>query len=381
MKEKGTHRIVLFGEGGSALSAAACLKTHSITVVSGADEPRLASLSRFVQNWVRLPDRSTAQIFRCLESLKKGPEGELILIPCADIWIEALASDIQGVLRLGRMLPGTAEHLKLTLDKAAFAGALDRLGLPGPKTLCTRVDLDWTPPSYPFVLKPYSTYKFEDRCGVKAVVFRDPKDWKTFDKRVLGESTFLAQEYLNGASISVCFCTTAQGCLDRAYATEKMHYGAMRTGCRVATVKRPDAIDLAAQFICRTGFVGFGELEMVESTLGLALLELNARPWSQVLMSNSLGIPILEMAVHLMSGKLPQGRAADDVAALEWIAWDNDLLFRRALRRAGRPIRPPTASKCVYAQSFFRDPVPALVYALTLSRLGPGRFVRHEPKV
>jgi predicted ATP-grasp superfamily ATP-dependent carboligase len=279
------------------------------------------------------------------------------------------------------MLPKTAGHLELTLNKAEFARELERLGLPGPTALCTKVDSDWVPSSYPFVLKPYSTYKLEDRLGVKAVVIRDPNDWQNADKRLLGESTLLAQEYLDGASISVCFCTTVQGRLDRAYTTEKVHYGSMRTGCRVATVNRPDAIDLASEFIQRTGFVGFGELEMIDSTRGLVLLELNARPWSQVLMSTALGIPILEMAVHLMSEEKYEEGTTRNIVAVEWIAWDNDLLFRRALRRAGRPIRPPMTSKRIYAQSFFRDPLPALVYALTVSRLGPGRLALRAPNV
>jgi predicted ATP-grasp superfamily ATP-dependent carboligase len=139
-------------------------------------------------------------------------------------------------------------------------------------------------------------------------------------------------------------------------------------------VNRPDAIELAARFIRGTEFVGFGELEMIDSPRGLALLELNARPWSQVLMSRSLGIPILEMAVKLMLEEDVLDFATDSTAPLEWIAWDNDLLFRRARRRAGLPVRPPMASKRVYAQSFLRDPVPALVYAFTQSRLGPGRL-------
>jgi predicted ATP-grasp superfamily ATP-dependent carboligase len=272
------------------------------------------------------------------------------------------------------MLPIAPEHLALTLDKAAFEREITLLGLPGPVTFRTRVDRDWIPPSYPFVLKPSSTYRLEAQCGVKAVLIRGEREWQSLDKSVLDQNSFIAQEYLEGKSISVCFCTTGLGRLAGAYATEKVHYSSMRTGCRVATVQRPDAIDLASQFIEKTGLIGFGELEMIDSARGLALLELNARPWSQVLMSDSLGIPIIEMAVGLMSGQELPEQGTSSSPELEWISWDNDLLFRRALRRAGQPVRPTTITKRVYAQSFFRDPIPALIYALTLSRLGPGRF-------
>jgi predicted ATP-grasp superfamily ATP-dependent carboligase len=374
MGVKKSKRIVLLGEGGTALSAAACLKAYRITVVSAMNEPRLASFSRYVQNSVRLPDQSIARVLRCLESLRSSSGEQLLLFPCADAWIETLACDIQSVLRIGKMLPITPEHLALTLNKAIFEREIARLGLPGPVTFCARVDSRWAPPLYPFVLKPSSTYKLEEQCGVKAVIIRDFREWEAFDKRILDQYDFLAQEYMDGASISVCFCTSTLGHFAGAYATEKVHYSTMRTGSRVATVNRPDAIDLAARFIRKTGFVGFGELEMIDSTRGLALLELNARPWSQVLMSSSLGIPILEMAVKLMCEEDLCEFVTGSIAALEWIAWDNDLLFRRASRRVGRPIRPPMASNRVYAQSFCRDPIPALIYALTLSRMGPGRF-------
>jgi predicted ATP-grasp superfamily ATP-dependent carboligase len=374
MEMKKPQRIVLFGEGGTALSAADCLRNHRITVMSAADEPRLASYSRFVQNRICLQNRSAAQMYGCLESLQSNSGEELLLFPCADFWIEALAGDIQRTLRVGRMLPMTPGHLALTLDKAAFEREIARLDLPRPTTFCTRVDSNWEPPSYPFVLKPSSTYRLEAQCGVKALIVQDSKEWRAFDDAVLSQNPFLAQEFIGGASISVCFCTTTQGHLARAYATEKVHYSPMRSGSRVVTVNRPDAIELASRFIDETGFVGFGELEMIESAHGLVLLELNARPWSQVLMSKALGIPILEMAVGLMSGEEIPKCSADNTSPLQWIRWDSDLLFRRAMRRAGRPIRPSISSRRIYAQSFLRDPLPAVVYALTESRLGPGRF-------
>ncbi|MGA3126210.1 MAG: hypothetical protein ABSD13_05810 [Candidatus Korobacteraceae bacterium] len=289
--------------------------------------------------------------------------------------METLTEDLPRTLQLGTMLPATPEHLALTLDKCAFEREIKRLDLPRPATLCTLVDSDWMPPSYPFVLKPSSTYKFEAQCGVKATIIQDSQEWRSFDKRLLDQHAFLAQEYLGGASISVCFCTTADGRLARSYATEKVHFGSMRTGSRVATVTRPDAIQLASRFIRGTGFVGFGELEMIDSVRGLVCLELNARPWSQVLMANSIGFPILEMAIGLMSGEEPPECTDGITTPFEWINWDGDLLFRRAMRRAGRPIRPPMSLKRVYAQSFLRDPIPALVYAFTVSRMGPGRFV------
>jgi predicted ATP-grasp superfamily ATP-dependent carboligase len=370
------QRVVLFGEAGTALSAAWCLRAYPITVISAPDEPRLASYSRFIQERIRLKDRTPGQICECLERLHIQRE-QLFLFPCSDAWIEALSFDLERTLEFGRMLPQSRAHVAITLDKIEFGKQIQANGLPGPEVFCFKVQPDWKPPQYPFVLKPVSTYRFEDQHGVKALHIRTPEQWQALDKSLLCANSFLAQEFLVGPSISVCFCSTRDGRLAVAYATEKIHFGSMRGGSRVATVVRPDAIDLAANFVRNFQFVGFGELEMIDSPRGLALIELNARPWSQVLMSTVLGMPILELSMRLMQDEDPSLDYNHQAQPLEWIAWDSDLLFQLVLRKSGRPIRPPSSFRRVYAISFQRDPLPAFVHALAFSRLGPARFLSH----
>lgn len=376
------QHIVLFGDNATALSVASCLREHHITVVGTVSEPRQASLSRFVKGSIRVTEDHVWQVFDRVSLLRRTAEERLLLFPCSDAWIERLAANMTRTLQFGEMLPATAEHLLLTTDKSSFAAAIERLDLPRPRILNPHVDADWIPTSYPFVLKPSSTYRLEAQIGVKAVLIRCAEDWRATDKSLLRENSFLAQQYLAGASVSVCFCTAPGGGLAVSYATEKVHAAEMRTGSRVVTVERPDAIELAAEFVRRTGFVGFGELEMIDTDGGPVLLELNARPWSQVLMADTIGAPILESAISLMSGELPKQVAMPSKTPVEWISWDKDLLFRRALRRKGEQVRSALASKDValdskhvYAQSFVRDPLPALMHALTLSPLRPGRFL------
>lgn len=359
---------MLFGEGGTALAAATSLRNHDITLVSCVDEPRLAALSRFVKKSVRLPDRSPASVTKFLETLENESRQPVLFMPISDVWIETLSNNLDQVLKVGRMLPDTPNDLALTLDKTAFDETIESLNLPRPIVFGTRIRPDWTPSVYPFVLKPSSTYRLEVSSGVKAMIVTNPQEWEDLDESVLAGNVFLAQEYLIGASISVCFCTTRHGSLAAAYATEKIHFGQMRTGSRVATVNRPDAIELAEQFVKLTGLVGYGELEMIDSARGLVLLELNARPWSQVLMSSEIDVPILELGLALLSGEDIAPCSTGHYTGLEWMMWDQDLLFRRHLRRTGQPIRPPMATRRLYSQSFLRDPVPAFIYALHQAR-------------
>jgi predicted ATP-grasp superfamily ATP-dependent carboligase len=150
----------------------------------------------------------------------------------------------------------------------------------------------------------------------------------------------------------------------------------MRTGSSVVVCERPDAIALAARFVQATRFIGYGELEMLDSPQGPVLLELNARPWSQVVLAEALGEPILEFAVELMLGRERPDWRAREHPKLEWVQWDRDLLFRWAEFRAGRCAARSSATGRVYGISFRRDPLPALVYAVTASPLGPARLWR-----
>ena len=255
--------VVLFGESVTALGAAWCLRKHPITVVSAKFVRRLASHSRFVRRWLRLPDRSPDPLFACLEELRER-EGELLLFPCSDAWIDVLGRDLQRTRRIGRMLPESPAHLAATLDKLVFGRQVRAQGLPAPEVYSECVSPDWAPPQYPLVLKPYSTYRLEVQYGVKALIIHNREEWQMFAEMFPNQTSFLAQEYLDGPSISVCFCTTVDSRLAGAYVTEKTHYHSMRIGTRVASADRPEAIELTAEFVRRCGFVGFGELEMIE---------------------------------------------------------------------------------------------------------------------
>jgi predicted ATP-grasp superfamily ATP-dependent carboligase len=144
----------------------------------------------------------------------------LLFIPCSDRWLELLATDLARTLALGRLVPAERAHLDSTLDKVAFTRQMASLGLPHPETYAAPVPDGWQPARFPFVLKPSSTYRLEHECGVKALVFDTPADWERFDRRLLKHHHFLAQACLPGASLSVCFCTTAHHTLAAAYCTD-----------------------------------------------------------------------------------------------------------------------------------------------------------------
>jgi predicted ATP-grasp superfamily ATP-dependent carboligase len=369
------NHVILFGDGVTTLSTAWCLREFPITLISSVNQPSLARYSRFVQGTLRLSSNSPEELFRALERLRERYH-DLLLVPCSDRWIEAFVQNFEQVKKFGSILPNVLDHMELSTDKIRFGQRLQQLQLPAPTVFTFQVTPKWCPADYPFVLKPSSTYQFEAEWGVKALLVRNEVEWKLIDRDLFHKKRFLAQEFLDGDPISVCFCTTKDSKLATAYATRKVNFPSMGAGTRVRTIRCPEALELAAEFTSRLGFVGFGELEMIATRRGLALLELNARPWNQVAMSRVLGFDILGDAVRLMRGEERSGGRLDRCGELEWIAWDQDLLLRRAMRKPTMREWPSVGTKRVYAISAFRDPIPTLAYYARIGRLALAKLLK-----
>ena len=369
--------IVLFGDYLTTLGAAWCLREYPLYLIRANGEESLVRHSRFVRQSVTVNLPTWDEVVPSLESWRKQ-HGNLIFLPCSDRWINVLSENLDSVLQLGTMLPVEQRMLALTLDKVYFYETLAQLRLPVPEIYAVNPTASWQPTSFPFVLKPASTFHLENSVGVKAIVCNSTTDWHAVDYRLLKQQAFVAQELVTGRSLSACFCTDAQGRLVSAYTTEKIAFLPMRAGARVRTLDAPELIALTQQFVTRTGFVGFGELEFIASARGPLLLELNARPWAQVLLSDYIGQPILPHAVKLMTGQAAKGQLAETPPPFEYLLWDRDLLVRRSLRKQGRACPPLTRVPRIQALSLRRDFWPAINYYLRDSRLGPGRFLKRQ---
>lgn len=359
--KQGSKLVVLFGEGETAVATAACLRRFAVASIADGSEPKLAYHSRFVQHRYRVSGDVASSVLACLEELRGRYPEPFALVPTSDFWIERLAGMHDRLIACGNFLPHLPEMLALTLNKLAFAQRLPEAGLPIPGIYRERVTEDWSPTRYPFVLKPDSTFRLEEVAGVKAMIVRGEEEWRSLDKTLLRGNGFMAQELVEGACLSACFCTTSRAELAVGYVTEKVHFSVLRTGSRVRTVDRPDVLALCAQFVERTGFVGYGELEFLDSPRGPLFLELNARPWSQVLLSLSLDRPIMDYAVGLLFGEEQPPQTPAPVKPATWIHGLNDLRFRLSKRRAGIELPPDPGGERIYALSLLRDPVPAAV--------------------
>ena len=370
-------RSILFGDSLTTLGTAWCLRQYPLFLIRAKGENSLACHSRFVRQTITV-DFPTWDTLKSSLELWRKQYGNLIFIPCSDSWLKVLSEHLDSVLQLGTMLPNKQQTLTLTLDKVFFHETLSRLRLPAPEVYSVNPSATWQPKIFPFVLKPASTFHLESSVGVKAIVCRSMADWQSIDYGLLTQQAFIVQELIEGRSLSACFCTDAGGRLVSAYTTEKITFLPMCAGSRVRTVAAPELLELTQEFVTRTGFVGFGELEFIESARGPLLLELNARPWAQDLMSDYIGQPILSHAVQLLTGEIPKGQPAVTPPPFEYLLWDRDLLVQRALRKQRRACPPLTVVRRVHALSLRRDFWPTTNYYLRYSRLGPGRFLKRQ---
>src|SRR5438445_985380 len=99
----------------------------------------------------------------------------MVVIPCTDAWVLAVARlDPALAARFPASL-APRESLEILLDKGRFAEAVQRFGVPHPRTICLASEDDLaTLPDSAFqdaFLKPRDSWAFNRRYGVKAFRF------------------------------------------------------------------------------------------------------------------------------------------------------------------------------------------------------------------
>src|SRR5438309_4819281 len=135
--------------------------------------------------------------------LARLPFERMTLIPCADQWVAAVAGLGQSSTARFPASQAPAETIQILLDKARFAEAAARLGVPHPRTICLNPQDDLAMlPDEVFrgaFLKPRDSRAFQERYGVKATRFNTRSEAIAFvlEARRAGLELML-QEYIPG---------------------------------------------------------------------------------------------------------------------------------------------------------------------------------------
>ncbi len=245
------------------------------------------------------------------EYLTKLPVDRLVLIPCTD----------EKALAVARLAPPLAarfpaslaslESLSALIDKGRFAGLLEQLGLPHPRTFCVRSEDDWAHlPGDAFVdafLKPRDSQAFRRRYGVKALHFRTPSEAiaLALEARHAGLEVML-QEYVPGPPTHHYM---VEGLVDRTgrvcgrFVRQRLRMFPPDFGDSTYMVSVPldrvrEAVECLDRLFAHLSYRGVFEAEFKydERDGQFKLLEVNARPWYFISFAADCGVDLCEMA-------------------------------------------------------------------------------------
>jgi len=305
---------IVFGGHVTALGVVRCLGRCGIDAFVVSTSGDYAGRSRWSGQLAGAPPESVdpGPLAAFLESL---PLERALLLPCSDIWLEAVAA-LPGTLRERFPAPiAPLETLLHFLDKARFAALVEHLDVPHPPTAVLRegeevalerFDLD--APDRHFFLKPTDSQHFVQRFGVKAFAVQGRADatarlakiWRS------GVESMLVQEYIPGAASSHYFVDGFRGADGRTLgrlARRRIRmfprdFGNSTYHATVSLDELGAAPDHLERMLDHVGFRGIfsAEFKRDDRDGELKILEVNVRPWWFVEFAAIAGVNVCELA-------------------------------------------------------------------------------------
>jgi predicted ATP-grasp superfamily ATP-dependent carboligase len=313
--------------------------------------------------------------------------GPVVVIPLSDrlvAFLDAHRDELPGRLRPAIPTPAVCDEL---LDKERSLAAAARAGLQVPRHVTVRDHEDLatvTSLQRPIVVRPTSW----DTVGEEHFKLTVHHDDRSLDRelraRLRGGSNLLVQEYLDVPESAVEFAIVWRSqdgsrtaiCTGRKRRQSAAEGGVMAWG---ETTDASDVADAARRFLDRTGFTGFGGIELIRQADDLWFVEFNPRLEAIHFLAARAGVDTVPMGFWDLVGRsrppptTPRRRAAAWVGSA-WLArLRSDGPGRRdVLLDRWRFARAPGRVRAIWS---WRDPGPGLAVVARLLRRAARRTV------
>ena len=271
--------------------------------------------------------------------LEPLPFDRLVLIPCSDVWVAAVAALEPPLAARFPASQAQRETLEVLLDKGHFAEAVMRLGVPHPRTIRVADGDDlaraWDQLPAGAFLKPCDSPAFGSYFGTKAMRLKTSAEAAAVvaEARRAGLELLL-QEYIPGPATAHYF---VDGFVDRAgricarFARRRLRMFPADFGCSSSAVSVPlaevaDAVASLERLLADIHYRGIFNAEFKRDPRdGLfKILEVNVRPFWQLAFASACGVDLCEMAYRDALG-LPVEPATDYPAGRHWVYPNVDL--------------------------------------------------------
>jgi predicted ATP-grasp superfamily ATP-dependent carboligase len=301
--------ILALGTGITLLGVMRALAESGAEVVALPDVDPMSRRSRWYRAAPSLVGVTPGTLAARLETLPSPT----VLIPCSDAWVRAVATLSPTLRQRFPTSVAPLEAVDLLIDKSRFRAALERLGVPHPRTqtLSGPADLDRLPDAViaNSFLKPVGSQEFFARFAVKAFMTTGRLDMREKLATATGEGfEMMLQEYVPGPPSSHYF---VDGFVDRngvfraRFARRRLRMNPPDFGNSTLMVSVPlsevaqasDTLDtLFADIRYRGIFSAEFKRDARDGTF--KLIEVNARPWWYVEFAARCGVNVCELAVQ-----------------------------------------------------------------------------------
>jgi len=303
-------KVLALGSGITLLGVLRALSEIDADVMALPDADRAARRSR----WYRSAPRSFTgvnadTIAQRLASL----DTPTVLMPCSDFWARTVAALPAEVRARYPSSSAPLSALDLLVDKGRFGAALDRLGLPHPKTrkLKSIRDLDAFSDTVlrTSFLKPVQSQQFFARFGVKAFMISGRTDARAhLEQCAAAGLEMVLQEYIPGPPTNHYFIdgfVDREGIVKALFARQRLRMSPPDFGNSTMMVSVPvsetsAAIETLKTLLADIEYRGIfsAEFKRDEHDGTFNLIEVNARPWWYVEFAARCGVNVCDLAVR-----------------------------------------------------------------------------------
>jgi D-aspartate ligase len=367
---------LIIGGDYQGLGIARSLGRHGISVCVIDDEISIARASRFVKNFVRVPDlRSEASTLEAIGLARKryGLSG-WVLYPTREENVIAIAANRDTLLSDFRVPTPELASVRHAWDKRELYRLAESLSVPVPRTWFPRseTELEQIDMNGPMVVKPAIKEHFFYTTHAKAWRANDMAQLSSCFKRaaqIVEDGEVIVQELIPGGGeeqYAYCaFFRDGRALASMTVRRRRQHpsdFG--RASTYVETISLPEIAELSIRFLRAIRYYGLVELEYKRDSRDGAykLLDVNARTWGYHTLGKSAGVDFPYLLFRDQIGDLVEEVHAQP--GVRWIRLATDM--PNAIRdiRAGalRPGDYLRSLRGIDTEAVFslRDPLPGL---------------------
>ncbi len=391
----GRPAALVFGAHITALAVIRAFGRSRVPVyVAGGDRTAIAR-SRWYRPVEGTDIGETTDGARLGEYLRALPLSRSVLFPCSDRWALALASLPADIARRHVPVVAALDVVRTLVDKRRFARAATALDVPAPRVVepdaLSTIDAR---DIRRFFVKPSNSQHFADRFGVKAIPLESRDHASDLLGRLAADNVdVILQELVPGPPAAHVFL---DGYVDRAgtmracLARRRLRMYPRPFGNSTLSVTIPvepvaQAVDALRRLFDGLGYTGLFDAEFAyDERDGLyKIVEVNARPWWQLELTQGSGLDVCGMAYRDAIGE-PIATATSYQIGRTWVHPVPDLTAWWTARRAGeRSGRFPLAAWLMGSNAVFRwdDPMPAFDEVVRLVRLARAHRQRRKSRL